>query len=195
MRHVKLEIEYKGVAQPYPYDRSLLEGCEQPDDFYLKLIRILAVEQCWWYEEAGPGMQIRPEYWGFRYRTFFRGHEDFPDGQCVDIFVYWISFGKRKGKDHTEEAVLFHWNADRSDCSVFVVPLYSPDCHSPDELFSGSGEKLYREDTQLTFLSYMDFDDSYDIHDHGSDTYYAGFIYDTATRELRYFLPKALAQG
>lgn len=156
----------------------------------IQTIRKIATERDWDYEEATEEEAeafFRQKHWHIEtgYKTKLRKSFDtiLRNGDHIKVLVY---DKKVSVKDLYAESVLFHWNAEETDCKVFVIPLYSPDDGNDPCLFNYSGIEFTKIDMKLHIDVYEDYDDSYDIHDHGHERYYRVVVYDAETKTFSY---------
>ena len=102
-------------------------------------------------------------------------------------FKLFTSHGSLPGIRY--ESVIFHWNAKRTHCQIFICPVYEP--REPDGYyyFEGRGISWRMSDGRIYCVVRDTYADSYDIHDHDHYSTETGYVYDPAKKELKYYIP------
>ncbi|MBR5314413.1 MAG: hypothetical protein IKU45_03250 [Clostridia bacterium] len=184
-------IEYKGTAKEYAY--NYLKACENATKLkhvQAYVVRNLAAERNWEYREDP---KVEDEIFPWRtkphgYKTCCYGGYDYKTKNNESILVLLYC-----PKEHVAglpyEAVIFHWNSERSYCHVFVCPVYSPK-EDPSGYYEG--KSISWETTNECIYCYVrdKYANSADINDHDHYFVEAGFVYDTSTKTLNYYIPE-----
>lgn len=180
---------YNAVAEEYKYDPQNYIGCSKLKDFHKKIVRIVAGERNWDYDEQDEETFLNPNT-GILTKAECANEYCFENGEILFIVLY---NKKERVSDLYAEAILFHWNRENSHCKVFVIPVYRPDTSKEDaNLFEHSGVS-WREDGMICKCIVREtFSDSYDLNDHGHYDICSGFVYDASKCELRYYDPTVL---
>ena len=163
-------VEYGGVAKEYVFDkRAAWLQCRRIKDLHRLILGRLAAERGWEYEdtpEDGDEFSLFAAPSGHLASCCGGTEQPLDNGEVVFAMLYRVREGKQ-----AYDGVVFHWNAHRSNVTVFVFPVYGD-----------GGERILWDfhDGVLT----LRLADSYKTEDA------AGFTYDPKIAKLRYSLPQ-----
>ena len=184
-------IEYKGTAKEYPYNYlEAIKNAKKLKDVHAYIVRKLAAERNWEYRED-PKVEDENFPWRTKphgYRTCVYDGHDLKTANNEYILTLLYRPKERDAELHYE-AVLFHWNSERSYCHVFVCPVYAPP-EDPSGYYEE--ESIAWNTTNECIYCYVrdKYADAADIQDHDHYFVEAGFVYDPSTKTLSYYIPE-----
>ena len=183
-------MEYQGLGEAYAYNfAEVSQDVVKLKDLHAKIVRRLAQGRNWEYredpKEETTGFSIGSKSYGYKTCARSGGEFRLPNNEVVFCLTYVKKAAKAEPRC---EAVVMHWLADRSDCMVFVCPVYSP-VDPYDGYYCSGSSSWYERDGVVYYREVESYDASADIHDRDRYTVESGCRYDPVKRELRYHIP------